>query len=153
MGLPAHTSHPLFAVRGRDFGGTSDIAVSRFLDMPRQIEKERVPSRPMSGRDVRSGPPATLIDSNARCDLPNKKIDVADAQHGGIAPRYREQVVLVEKKATSQKQAGFEQDLTAGTERKPQFGPETTQRRFLLFSPERQTIAGVPGEFESQLTR
>jgi hypothetical protein len=27
-----------------------------------------------------------------------------------------------------------------------------TQRRFLLFSPERQTIAGVPGEFESQLT-
>jgi len=39
----------------------------------------------------------TSIDSNARCDLPKKKIDVADAQHGGVAPRYREQVVLVEK--------------------------------------------------------
>lgn len=94
----------------------------------------------------------TSIDSNAGGDLPNKKIDVTDAQDGGVAPRNREKVVLVEKETTSQKQAAFEQDLTVGTERKPQFGPEMTQRRFLLFSPEGQTIAGVPGEFESQLT-
>jgi hypothetical protein len=32
----------------------------------------------------------TSIDSNAGGDLPNKKIDFADAQHGGVAPRYRE---------------------------------------------------------------
>jgi hypothetical protein len=31
-----------------------------------------------------------LIDSNAGSDLTNKKIDVADAQHGGVAPRHRE---------------------------------------------------------------
>jgi hypothetical protein len=31
-----------------------------------------------------------LIDSSAGSDLPNKKIDVADAQHGGVAPRHRE---------------------------------------------------------------
>jgi hypothetical protein len=92
-----------------------------------------------------------LIDSNAGGYLADRKVDVGDAQYGRVAPRYREEVVLIEKEATSQKQARFEQDLTEGTERKPQFGAETTQRRLLLFSPERQTIAGVSGEFESQL--
>jgi hypothetical protein len=33
------------------------------------------------------------------------------------------------------------------------FWRKPTQRRFLLLSPERQTIASVPGEFESQLMR
>src|SRR5580704_12607383 len=32
----------------------------------------------------------TSIDSNAGGDLPNKKIDVTDAQDGGVAPRNRE---------------------------------------------------------------
>jgi hypothetical protein len=32
----------------------------------------------------------TSIDSNAGGDLPNKKIDVTDAQDSGVAPRNRE---------------------------------------------------------------
>jgi hypothetical protein len=93
-----------------------------------------------------------LIDSDAGGYLPNRKIDVADAQDSGVASRHRKQVVLVDKEATTHKQPGFKQDLTVGTEGKPQFGPETTQRR-CLFSPKRKTITGVPSEFESQLTR
>lgn len=64
-----------------------------------------------------------------------------------------EKVILIKKEATPQEQAGPEQDLTLGTQREPQFGTNPTQRRSLLFSPERQAITGVIREFESKLMR
>ena len=90
------------------------------------------------------------IKADAGGDLCNGKVDLADAELGIVAPGEKEQILFIEKKATSDKQARGEHYFTGHAHGQSKFNCETAQRLLPLFAPQGQTIAGDPGKFEAR---